>query len=142
MYPFDQFRPAPAHLPWNPLLNLSCLSPATENGYKAAVIICGGADTSRNDIVSSQGGGNGCPACYHGASDSCGSIHPDDNHPGWTMERMVDARVMPDAVLLLDDTMLIANGAGRGFQGLKQIYASNARTKPMIYDPNRPVGGR
>ena len=58
------------------------------------------------------------------------------------MERMVDARVMPDAVLLLDDTMLIANGAGRGFQGLKQIYAGNARTKPMIYDPNRPVGRR
>lgn len=115
---------------------------AAENGYKATILICGGSGTSADDIVLSQGGGNGCPACYGGATDSCGTISPDDDNPQWEMDRMVDARLMPDAVLLLDDTVLIANGAGRGFQGLKPFYAGNARTKPMVYDHNQERGRR
>ena len=51
-------------------------------------------------------------------------------------------RVMPDAVLLLDDTILIANGAGKGFQGLSQGYASQGVTRPALYDTRKPVGSR
>ena len=51
-------------------------------------------------------------------------------------------RVMPDAVLLLDDTILIANGAGMGFQGLNQQFATQGVTKPVLYDVRKPVGQR
>ena len=49
---------------------------------------------------------------------------------------------MPDAVLLVDDTVLIVNGAQRGFQGLKPTYASNPVRTPMLYDTTKPVGSR
>ena len=49
---------------------------------------------------------------------------------------------MPDAVLLLDDTILITNGAGVGFQGLSQTYASSPVTIPVVYDTRAEVGQR
>ena len=51
-------------------------------------------------------------------------------------------RVMPDAVLLLDDVVLVCNGAAKGFQGLKQNYASVPQLKPLLYDTRLPVGQR
>ena len=49
---------------------------------------------------------------------------------------------MPDAVLLLDDTILITNGAGTGFQALNQGYATQGVTKPVLYDTRKKTGRR
>ena len=49
---------------------------------------------------------------------------------------------MPDAVLLLDDTIVIMNGAEQGFQGLSQQYASKAVTQPVLYDTRKAAGQR
>ena len=49
---------------------------------------------------------------------------------------------MPDAVLLLDDTILIINGAGTGFQALNPSYALQGITKPALYDTRKRAGRR
>ena len=49
---------------------------------------------------------------------------------------------MPDAVLLLDDTIAILNGAGVGFQGLDQTYATKPVTQPCLYDTRKDIGKR
>ena len=58
------------------------------------------------------------------------------------LAHLIPGRVMPDAVLLLDDTILITNGAGKGFQGLSQGYASQGITRPALYDTRKAVGSR
>ena len=51
-------------------------------------------------------------------------------------------RVMPDAVLLLDDMVLICNGGGKGFQGLKPTYAGLPHRQPVLYDTTATIGSR
>ena len=51
-------------------------------------------------------------------------------------------RVMPDAVLLVDDVVLIINGAQKGFEGLKPTYATCTTRVPHLYNTSAPLGSR
>ena len=103
-------------------------------------MICGG--NYRDATAFNKDRNGGCAGCAVTATDTCAFISPEANGAKWTYETMASPRVMPDAVLLLDDTVLIVNGAQKGFQGLRQPYASQPVLQPELYSTNMPVGRR
>ncbi|KAF7338079.1 Copper radical oxidase [Mycena venus] len=117
------------------------LSPA--NDYQPEILICGGStidDTRPGYEISSQ----------EPASAQCSRmILTDAGIAAWETEEMLQARLMPDAVLLPTGDVLIVNGAGTGISGygnvLNQTGASNADQPvltPMLYKPSAPHGSR
>ncbi|CAI5458076.1 unnamed protein product [Closterium sp. Yama58-4] len=110
-------------------------------GYTPRILICGGS-SSKADLTNRDKRTGACLGCAAPATATCGLIAPMDANPTWTYEVMPVARVMPDAVLLLDGTVLICNGGRRGFQGLKQTYAGGDVRTPTIYTPSNPPGKR
>lgn len=109
------------------------------------MLICGG--NFNNATSSNINAQKRCAGCGVVATDTCAFIQPEAGVATWTYEKMISSgksagRVMPDAVLLLDDVVLICNGAAKGFQGLKQNYASVPQMKPLLYDTRLAVGQR
>ncbi|GEM09311.1 copper radical oxidase [Rhodotorula toruloides] len=114
------------------------------NNYRPEVLFCGGT-TANLDINPSQ-----LSATYP-ASKQCSRMALDGAgvRKGWIVEEMPSPRVMGDAILLPDATVLIVNGAAAGVAGYgnvrDEIGASNARTpvkQPILYDPTGVVGKR
>ncbi|RIA90911.1 Copper radical oxidase [Glomus cerebriforme] len=112
-----------------PLTANSILLPLRPSlNYKPTIMICGGNTVM--EITS--------PAIA-----SCGRIDPTDPNAQWEMDNFGGTgRVMPDAVLLPDATVLYVNGAGTGFAGYHSgpkdnpLYVSgNPTLTPFIYDP-------
>lgn len=102
------------------------LDPA--KNYAASVLVCGGSYGTKptSPTVSS------CAKITNPETD-------DDAH--WVYEdEMPTGRVMPDIVLLPDETALIINGAEFGFSGYND--AINATQSPLIYDPKAKAGER
>ncbi|CAI5999122.1 unnamed protein product [Closterium sp. NIES-64] len=114
---------------------------SSADGYKPRILICGGSSSSA-DLTNRDNRTGACLGCAAPAAATCGLIAPMDANPTWSYEIMPVARVMPDAVLLLDGTVLICNGGRRGFQGLKQTYAGGEVRTPVIYTPSNPPGKR
>ncbi|GJP84940.1 hypothetical protein CLOP_g14986 [Closterium sp. NIES-67] len=114
---------------------------SSADGYTPRILICGGS-SSKADLANRDNRTGACLGCAAPATATCGLIAPMDRNPKWTYEIMPVARVMPDAVLLLDGTVLICNGGRRGFQGLKQTYAGGDVRSPVIYSPNSRAGSR
>ncbi|CAI5490571.1 unnamed protein product [Closterium sp. Naga37s-1] len=114
---------------------------SSADGYTPRILICGGS-SSAADLTNRDNRTGACLGCAAPATATCGLISPMDPNPKWTYEIMPVARVMPDAVLLLDGTVLICNGGRRGFQGLKQSYAGGDVRTPVIYTPTNPPGKR
>ncbi|KAJ3349374.1 hypothetical protein HDU83_000602 [Entophlyctis luteolus] len=112
------------HAPWiYPHTPVGFLLPMSEStGYKATVMICGG---SKNSSFT--------------ASAACISISPDDSNAQWTvMDDMPHARLMPDAVILPDGTVLFTNGMGWGQAGGNAgdvEYAAAPVFATDLYDP-------
>ena len=129
-----------------PMTGTALLLPlAPENNYAPEVLVCGGStlDDTRP--------GNEFSAKDDLASDQCVRmlLTEEGIKRGWQVEKMPNARMMPDAVLLPTGAVVILNGAGSGISGYgnvrHQVGLSNAdnpvRT-PVLYDPNAPAGKR
>ena len=89
------------------------------SNYSAEIMICGGGHH--------QGIDSPCDA-------SCGRITPLSSDPHWTYSTMPQPRVMVEAVLLLDGTVLWINGAQVGAQGFG--IADSPAVEALIYHPN------
>ncbi|KAI9350614.1 hypothetical protein DFJ73DRAFT_383784 [Zopfochytrium polystomum] len=112
------------HAPWiYPHTPTGFLLPMKESeGYKATVMICGGSMQTTFT-----------------ASSACVSISPDDANAKWTvMNNMPHGRLMPDAALLPDGTVLVTNGMGWGQAGGNAgdvQYAAAPVFDTDLYDP-------
>jgi hypothetical protein len=115
-----------------------------ENEYQPEILLCGGStvdDKTPSWEISSQ----------DPASSQCSRMVLTDagTGRGWEVDRMPDARVMPDAVLLPTGKVVILNGAGTGISGYgnvkHQIGTSNADCPVLaqvLYDPTALAGRR
>ncbi|GAA5854744.1 hypothetical protein JCM9279_007012 [Rhodotorula babjevae] len=123
----------------------SVLLPLTiANGYQPEVLFCGGT-TANLDINPAQ------LSAKAPASKQCSRMKLDAAGipKGWQTEDMPFPRVMGDAILMPDGTVLIVNGAQSGVAGYgnvkDEIGASNARSpakEPLLYDPAGVKGKR
>lgn len=95
------------------------------NKWKPDVLICGGG--AYQDITSPT-------------DASCGRIQPLSNNPIWEMDSMPEGRVMVDATLLPDGTVVWLNGCNSGAQGFG--LGANPTLEALIYDPAQPLGSR
>ncbi|CAG8549769.1 4574_t:CDS:2 [Ambispora leptoticha] len=119
-----------------PLTGSSVMLPLTyENNYRPEILMCGGGTKARRTAK---------------AVDSCGrldlGIDLEGGVPEWDMEDFGGLpRVMPDAIILADGTVLFVNGAGRGYAGYDKrgIHQADLPVKnPVLYDPNKEKGSR
>ncbi|KAJ7247287.1 glyoxal oxidase N-terminus-domain-containing protein [Mycena rebaudengoi] len=118
------------------------LSPA--NNYTPEIMICGGATVS--DKVSASSLSSQTPAsnqCIRMVLSTTGIA------AGWQVERMPQARIMVDMILLPDGRVMLVNGAQTGVAGygnvgnqVGQSNADNPAFTPVIYDPLAPAGSR
>ncbi|KAK0445196.1 glyoxal oxidase N-terminus-domain-containing protein [Armillaria borealis] len=115
-----------------------------ENNYTPEVMICGGSTVS--DSVSPTSLSSQTPA-----SAQCSRLVLDEAGiaAGWQVERMPQARVMPELVLLPDGRVVIVNGAQTGVAGygnvanrVGQSNADNPAFTPVVYDPSAPASSR
>ncbi|KAG9079360.1 hypothetical protein FS749_008584 [Ceratobasidium sp. UAMH 11750] len=128
-----------------PYSGVGILLPLTpENNYTPEVLLCGGSQLDPNlkeNEVSSQSP----------TSAQCSRLvlTPAGIAAGWQVESMPYGRVMPDATILPDGKILIANGAKTGTAGygnvahqVGQSNADNPAFQPLLYDPTAPAGSR
>ncbi|KAJ7247284.1 glyoxal oxidase N-terminus-domain-containing protein [Mycena rebaudengoi] len=118
------------------------LSPA--NNYTPEIMICGG--TTVSDKVSSSSLSSQTPAsnqCIRMVLSTAGIA------AGWQVERMPQARIMVDMILLPDGRVMLVNGAQTGVAGYGNVgnqvghsNADNPAFTPVIYDPLAPAGSR
>ena len=95
------------------------LRPDTDPPYRARVMVMGGGGTPPVDIRTR-------------ATESCEILDTGAPAPAWALSAaMAQPRVMPDAVLLPDGTVFVANGSSSGFadNGANPVYDAE------IYDP-------
>ncbi|KAG6897933.1 hypothetical protein C0992_008681 [Termitomyces sp. T32_za158] len=127
----------------NPFDGTATLLPLSPPLYTPEILVCGGSNSSDTT-----------PQAQHSpedpASDQCSRIlvTPEGIQRGWVLERMPEARVLPEMILLPDGRVLIINGAETGYAG----YSSNGTAavsnsdhpalRPVLYDPNAPLGQR
>ncbi|KAG6884479.1 hypothetical protein C0993_010688 [Termitomyces sp. T159_Od127] len=127
----------------NPFDGTATLLPLSPPLYTPEVLVCGGSNSSDTT-----------PQAQHSpedpASDQCSRIvvTPEGIQRGWVVERMPEARILPEMILLPDGRVLIINGAETGYAG----YSSNGSAavsnsdhpvlRPVLYDPNAPLGQR
>ncbi|KNZ74338.1 hypothetical protein J132_07195 [Termitomyces sp. J132] len=128
----------------NPFDGTATLLPLSPPLYTPEILVCGGSnssDTTPPDQHSSQ----------DPASDQCSRIvvTPEGIQRGWIVERMPEGRVMPEMILLPDGRVLIINGAATGYASIGSVRdpignsnADHAVLRPVLYDPNAPLGQR
>lgn len=133
----------------------SWLTPLTaENNYTHTVNFCGGVALKKEALVASVMGPPALNVLEVAADDSCVSLNPLDAKPVWTdFEPLPEGRVMANAIILPDLTILVINGARYGTAGYGNrsevwwmtagaSYAEGPTLTPVIYDPRRPKGKR
>ncbi|KAJ3131681.1 hypothetical protein HDU90_008133 [Geranomyces variabilis] len=75
------------------------------------------------------------------AVDTCVRGFPQQGpNTAWTLEKMPTPRLFPDLVHLPDGTVLIINGAAKGWSGF--AAAQNPVTSALIYNSSAPAGNR
>ena len=110
----------------NPFDGSATLLPLSPPLYTPEVLVCGGTTTSpliQPANLSSQ----------DPASDQCSrlTITPEGIKKGWQVEKMLEARIMPELLLLPDGQVLIVNGAQTGYAAFDTVpdpigFQSNA----------------
>ncbi|KAK0648097.1 glyoxal oxidase N-terminus-domain-containing protein [Cercophora newfieldiana] len=131
------------------------LTPLTaENNYTHTINFCGGVTLTKDELVGSVDGPPKLDVLKVPADKSCTSIRPLDASPAWTdFDWLPEGRIMGNAIILPDLTILVINGAGVGTAGYGvrgeaswmsagSSYADSPTLTPVIYDPNRPKGKR
>ncbi|TPX31492.1 hypothetical protein SmJEL517_g05212 [Synchytrium microbalum] len=107
------------------------------NGYTTTILVCGGVLKSSNPDSN--------PGTDLTASNFCNILNPDAVSPSWTaVDPMPNARVMADATLLPDGTVLFTNGASYGMAG--GVAGSGTGAQPVLgadlFDPTAPAGSQ
>lgn len=108
----------------NPFDGTATLLPLSPPLFTPEILVCGGSNSS--DMTPAEQHTSEDPA-----SDQCSRIvvTPEGIKRGWVTERMPEARVLPEMILLPDGRVLIINGASTGYAG----YTSSG-------NPEDPVG--
>lgn len=110
------------HYPNNATAVLLPLLPHEDpaKAYGAEVLVIGGAGVNVYEAGRTTGPPNETETFQVDALDSCYrlDVHPPNSGAAWrSAAPMSNARVMPDAVLLPDGTVLVVNGVKKGFAG-------------------------
>lgn len=94
----------------NPFDGSATLLPLSPPFYTPEVLVCGG--TNSTDQLPVEELDSQFPA-----SDQCSRIEltPEGIKRGWTVEHMLEGRMMPELLLLPNGQVLIVNGAQTGF---------------------------
>ncbi|THG97889.1 hypothetical protein EW026_g4195 [Hermanssonia centrifuga] len=128
----------------NPLDGSAILLPLSPPDFTPEVLVCGGSNVSDSippDQLSSQ-----TPA-----SDQCSRITLTEEgiQKGWAVEKMLEARVMPELVHLPNGQILIINGGGTGFAAIATVFdpvgnsnADHPVFTPSLYTPTAALGER
>ncbi|KAF5359492.1 hypothetical protein D9756_002906 [Leucocoprinus leucothites] len=129
----------------NPFDGSAILLPLSPPTYTPEVLICGGTNSS--DQIPAAELDSQFPA-----SDQCSRIEltPEGIERGWTVEHMLEGRMMPELLHLPNGKVLIVNGAQTGFAafaGVKNAVggasnADNPAFTPSLYAPWAPLGQR
>ncbi|KAF8192159.1 glyoxal oxidase precursor [Pholiota molesta] len=129
----------------NPLDGSATLLPLSPPLYIPEVLVCGGSPT--NTLIQPANLSSQDPA-----SDQCSRlmITPEGIKKGWQVERMLEARIMPELLLLPDGQVLIVNGGQTGYAAFGTVpdavgFQSNAdhpAFTPSLYNPQLPLGQR
>ncbi|KAF2709477.1 carbohydrate-binding module family 18 [Pleomassaria siparia CBS 279.74] len=98
---------------------------SSANQYNPDIIICGGGPYQ--DITAPS-------------DPSCGRIQPLSDNPAWELDSMPEGRVMVEATLLADGSVIWVNGANKGAQGFD--LATNPTLEVLIYDSTQALGKR
>lgn len=128
----------------NPMDGTATLLPLSPPLYIPEVLVCGGSNSS--DSIPSLNLSSQDPA-----SDQCTRITltKEGIEKGWVVERMPEARMMPEMILMPDGKVLIINGAQTGYAALGSVgdpigesNADHPVFTPVLYDPEAAIGKR
>ncbi|KAJ7575631.1 glyoxal oxidase N-terminus-domain-containing protein [Mycena floridula] len=129
----------------NPFDGTATLLPLSPPDYIPEVLVCGGTNTS--DLIPSTSLSSQDPA-----SSQCSrlTLTPEGIAKGWEVDQMLEARMMPEMILLPNGKVVIINGAGTGYAAYMSVSdpvgpTSNADHPvftPSLYDPSAPLGER
>lgn len=100
----------------NPFDGSATLLPLSPPNFVPEVLVCGG--TNASDTVPSANLSSQDPA-----TDQCSRIEltPAGIRRGWQVERMLEARTMPELLLLPNGKVLIINGAQTGYAAVASV---------------------
>ncbi|KAF8956896.1 hypothetical protein BDZ97DRAFT_2079549 [Flammula alnicola] len=129
----------------NPFDGSVTLLPLSPPLYTPEVLVCGGTATS--DLIQPANLFSQDPA-----SDQCSrlTITPEGIKKGWQVEKMLEARIMPELLLLPNGQVLIVNDGQTGYAAFDtvpdpvgfQSNADHAAFTPSLYTPELPLGQR
>ncbi|KAF7300981.1 hypothetical protein MIND_00661200 [Mycena indigotica] len=132
----------------NPFDGTAQLLPLSPPNYTPEVLVCGGSDKS--DLIPPIKLSSQDPA-----SHQCSRITltPAGIKKGWVVERMPEARMLPEMLILPTGELIIINGGQTGYSAFSSNLTSisdpvgnsnsdNPNFTPTLYDPNAPVGQR
>lgn len=100
----------------NPFDGSATLLPLSPPNFIPEVLVCGG--TNASDTIPSLNLSSQDPA-----TDQCSRIEltPAGIRKGWQVERMLEARTMPELILLPNGKVLIINGAQTGYAAVASV---------------------
>ncbi|KAM5542479.1 hypothetical protein V8D89_003938 [Ganoderma adspersum] len=128
----------------NPIDGSAILLPLSPPDFTPEVLVCGGSaidDRTPPESLSSQ-----MPS-----SSQCSRITltPEGIAEGWEVDHMLSNRTLNELLHLPNGQILIANGAGSGFAGIKNVpdaignsNADHAVLVPELYTPSAALGQR
>ncbi|GJJ15281.1 hypothetical protein Clacol_009557 [Clathrus columnatus] len=128
----------------NPFDGSAALLPLSPPDFTPEVLVCGGS--ASNDQIPSEQLSSQDPA-----SNQCSrlTLTAEGIKQGWTVEHMLEPRIMPEMILLPNGQVLITNGGRTGYAAINStgdpIGASNADHpvfRPELYTPTAPFGQR
>ncbi|KAF8964984.1 hypothetical protein BDZ97DRAFT_1904260 [Flammula alnicola] len=129
----------------NPFDGSATLLPLSPPLYTPEVLVCGG--TTASDLIQPANLSSQDPA-----SDHCSrlTITPEGIKKGWQVEKMLEARIMPELLLLPNGQVLTVDGAQTGYAAFDTVpdpvgFQSNAdhpAFTPSLYTPELPLSQR
>ncbi|KAF7337886.1 hypothetical protein MVEN_02011700 [Mycena venus] len=129
----------------NPFDGTGQLLPLSPPLYEPTVLFCGGSAADDSRPVTNL-------TTLDPATDQCSRITltPAGVAKGWEVERMPEARILMESVMLPTGDVLLINGAKTGYSGYPSVSGSNASQsnaanpafRGMLYRTSFPAGQR